>query len=153
MLTIYTHGVTTCTVHMHNLSSPMSAAVACGPGQPALCCCCRAKANNEMQVGELKQMLQLCTDFSSMAEGLGCHPVASLRTAAQLQCKSYLEALHHHTLSNLTGPPPCPPPPVTPVALLCCHLLSYLPLLCSCQPSCLVYLVAWGCFWVWRLSL
>ncbi|KAL3152085.1 hypothetical protein ABBQ32_001192 [Trebouxia sp. C0010 RCD-2024] len=63
----------------------------------------RAKANNEMQVGELKQMLQLCTDFSSMAEGLGCHPVASLRTAAQLQCKSYLEALHHHTLSNLTG--------------------------------------------------
>lgn len=105
----------------------MRAAVTRGSKPPALGCCRRAKANNEMQVGELKQMLQLCTDFSSMAEGLGCRPVASLRTAAQLQCKSYLEALHHHTLTNLTGPPPRPPCPVTPVALFCCHLLSYLP--------------------------
>lgn len=67
--------------------------------------CCRAKANNEMQVGEVKQLLQLCSEFSSIAEGVGCRPVATLRTAVQLQCKSYLDALHHHTISNLTGPP------------------------------------------------
>ena len=56
-----------------------------------------------MQMSELKQMLRLCGDLSSMAEGFGCRPVASLRTAVQLLCKSYLDALHHHTLTNLTG--------------------------------------------------
>ena len=80
---------------------------------------CRAKANNEMRVGEVKQMLQLCTDFSSMAEGFGCRPVASVRTAVQLQCKSCLDHLHHHTLTNLTGRPssihdPPSPPQQTP---------------------------------------
>ena len=85
---------------------------------------CRAKANNEMQVSEVKQMLQLCSDFSSMAEGFGCRPVATLRTAVQLQCKSYLDALHHHTLTNLTGHIlTCP---TTPITLLPCCLPSYL---------------------------
>ena len=56
-----------------------------------------------MQVGELQQVLQLCDQFGSMAEGLGCRPVPALRSAVQLQCKSYLEHLHHHTLTNLTG--------------------------------------------------
>lgn len=56
-----------------------------------------------MQVAELQQVLQLCDDFASMTEGFGCRPVPALRAAVQLQCKSYLEHLHQHTFTNLTG--------------------------------------------------
>ncbi len=56
-----------------------------------------------MQVAELQQVLQLCDDFASMTEGYGCRPVPALRAAVQLQCKSYLEHLHQHTFTNLTG--------------------------------------------------
>ncbi len=56
-----------------------------------------------MHVEEVKQMLQLCDDFGSMAEGFGCRPVPAVRTAVQLQCKSYLDHLHQHTFTNLTG--------------------------------------------------
>ncbi|KAA6426324.1 MAG: VPS54 isoform 2 [Trebouxia sp. A1-2] len=63
----------------------------------------RTAATNEMQVAELQQVLQLCDDFASMTEGFGCRPVPALRAAVQLQCKSYLEHLHQHTFTNLTG--------------------------------------------------
>jgi len=56
-----------------------------------------------MQVAELQQVLQLCDDFASITEGFGCRPVPALRAAVQLQCKSYLEHLHQHTFTNLTG--------------------------------------------------
>ncbi|DBA81853.1 hypothetical protein WJX77_011322 [Trebouxia sp. C0004] len=63
----------------------------------------RTAATNEMQVAELQQVLQLCDDFASMTESFGCRPVPALRAAVQLQCKSYLEHLHQHTFTNLTG--------------------------------------------------
>lgn len=119
--------------------------------------CCRAKANNEMQVSEVKQLLQLCSEFSSIAEGFGCRPVATLRTAVQLQCKSYLDALHHHTLTNLTGQPsskqlPCHPDDYAASCLLnfTLTLLTYsvdyialpckpAPGWCMCSPALLAF--------------
>lgn len=95
--------------------------------------CCRAKANNEMQVSEVKEMLQLCSELSGMAEGFGCRPVATLRTAVQLQCKSYLDALHHHTLTNLTGHLlKCP---ITLTTLFPCYLPSCILTLLTLLPA------------------
>ena len=71
-------------------------------------CCCRGLANNSMQVGELKQLLQLCDEFGSMTERLGCRPLPALRAAVHLQCKSYLDHLHQRTFANFTGQQPFP---------------------------------------------
>lgn len=74
-----------------------------------------------MQVVELQQVLQLCDDFASMTEGFGCRPVPALRAAVQLQCKSYLEHLHQHTFTNLTGLHPTQPLGVLQASPRCCN--------------------------------
>ncbi|BDA47885.1 probable vacuolar protein sorting-associated protein 54 [Coccomyxa sp. Obi] len=58
---------------------------------------------SRLQLAELHQLLGACEALSHLAESAGARPVLTLRNAVQAQCKSYLDAMHTHSLTQLTG--------------------------------------------------
>ena len=58
---------------------------------------------SRLQLAELEQMLAASDALSLMAEAAGAQPVHTARNAMQLQCKTFLEEMHAHSLTQLTG--------------------------------------------------
>ena len=58
---------------------------------------------SRLQLAELEQMLAASDALSFMAESAGAQPVHTVRNAMQLQCKTFLEEMHTHSLTQLTG--------------------------------------------------
>lgn len=58
---------------------------------------------SRLQLAELEQMLAASDALSFMAEAAGAQPVHIARNAMQLQCKTFLEEMHAHSLTQLTG--------------------------------------------------
>jgi hypothetical protein len=66
----------------------------------------RASLHARLHLSELKQLMELSESFSAMAEHCGCKPVWGLRNAIQLQCKSFLDALHARITQQMAGKSP-----------------------------------------------
>ena len=58
---------------------------------------------SRLQLVELEQMLAASDALSFMAESAGAQPVHTVRNAMQLQSKTFLEEMHAHSLTQLTG--------------------------------------------------
>ena len=58
---------------------------------------------SRLQLAELEQLIAASDALSFMAESAGARPVHTLRNAIQLQCKTFLEDMHTHSLTQLTG--------------------------------------------------
>lgn len=58
---------------------------------------------SRLQLAELEQLLAASDALSFMAESAGARPVLTVRNAIQLQCKSFLEDMHTHSLAQLIG--------------------------------------------------
>jgi hypothetical protein len=58
---------------------------------------------SRLQLAELEQLLAASDALSFMAESAGAWPVLTVRNAIQLQCKSFLEDMHTHSLTQLIG--------------------------------------------------
>lgn len=56
-----------------------------------------------MRLAELREVLDLTDALAAAAEAGGCRPVLSVRNAAQLQSRAFLDSLHSRTLKQLTG--------------------------------------------------
>lgn len=58
---------------------------------------------SRLQLAELEKLIAAGDALSFMAESAGARPVHTLRNAIQLQCKTFLEDMHTHSLTQLTG--------------------------------------------------
>lgn len=58
---------------------------------------------SRLQLTELEQLIAASDALSFTAESAGARPVHTLRNAIQLQCKTFLEDMHTHSLTQLTG--------------------------------------------------
>lgn len=63
----------------------------------------RPAVPSRMQLAELEQLLAASEALSFMAEAAGARPVHTVRNAMQLQCKTFLEEMHTHSLTQLIG--------------------------------------------------
>ena len=64
---------------------------------------CRPAVPSRLQLAELEQLLAASDALSFMADSAGARPVHTVRNAIQLQCKTFLEDMHTHSLIQLTG--------------------------------------------------
>ena len=90
---------------------------------------------SRLQLAELEKLIAAGNALSFMAESAGARPIHTLRNAIQLQCKTFLEDMHTHSLTQLTGQ-------LSQLrrrhpALLCisCTLCGETETVCSQQPS------------------
>ena len=58
---------------------------------------------SRLQLAELEKLIAAGNALSFMAESAGARPIHTLRNAIQLQCKTFLEDMHTHSLTQLTG--------------------------------------------------
>ena len=58
---------------------------------------------SRLQLAELEQLLAASDALSFMAESAGARPVLTVRNAIQLQCKTFLEDMHTHSITQLIG--------------------------------------------------
>ena len=58
---------------------------------------------SRLQLAELEQLLAASDALSFVAESAGARPVLTVRNAIQLQCKTFLEDMHTHSITQLIG--------------------------------------------------
>jgi hypothetical protein len=56
-----------------------------------------------LQLSELQRLLAACDALSYLAECAGARPVLTLRNAVQSQCKLFLDSMHAHSMTQMTG--------------------------------------------------